>query len=198
MHRSQRGCAASSAARQTSEVARPRSPPILVPHRLRLEKQADLRPSGTGSPSADRSKTSGYGSRIEGSRRQIQVSPSCGSRNTSNAIPERPARTPTSGAPLPLGFRRSSGPVCGRPAGPRSRTRESAAATPRTTRTGPRSLDPRGRAYENLRRDRSPTRPPRTTGSPHPPYARRCRVGCQESHASMSGCIRSPQDGHAR
>ena len=57
--------------------------PVLVSRRLRLEEQTDLRPQ-VRIPSADISKTSGYGRRIDVSRRQIQVSPSCGSRNTSN------------------------------------------------------------------------------------------------------------------
>jgi hypothetical protein len=49
-----------------------------------------------GIPSADTSKTSGSGRRIDVSRWQIQVSPTCGSRTRRTATPERSAGTPRS------------------------------------------------------------------------------------------------------
>jgi hypothetical protein len=49
---------------------------VLVSYCLRLEEQTDLRLQVGDLPSADTSKTSGYGRRIEVSRRQIHVSPS--------------------------------------------------------------------------------------------------------------------------
>ena len=66
-----RGSTASKSARSLSRTA----------FALKSRQISGLR---YGIPSADTPKTSGYGRRIDVSRRQIQVSPSCGSRNTSN------------------------------------------------------------------------------------------------------------------
>jgi hypothetical protein len=164
--------------------------PVLVPHRLRLEKQTDLRPQVRYPVRRHLENL-----RVRPPDRRVPAAdPGIAVVRLAEHVespPGRPARTPMSGATPRPGFRCSSGPACPRPAGPRSRSRESAVATSRRTRTRPRSPGPRGRAWAYPRRDRSPTHPPRTTGSLDPPRAAKSR-GCQGSHASISGCIRSP------
>lgn len=126
-------------------------------------------------PPGSRRMSSSYGRRSRGSRRQSQVSPSCGSRKTSKRQPPRRAGTPRSG-----GGSAAHPATAVRPGHPRRRGSRSPGSTPPPRRTGPRgrrSRCPRGRGSVARGTGRAPSPRRRTRARRAPPAVPRSPSG---------------------